>query len=491
MEDKKKEKLMIFTFTTLALSLVSTISYMIYTLVNSASLVNRAISIIGVIMLVAFSIVLVITGFYIENKKAKIFISIASILLAIYSLFSMITGIINPKDKVLDFTNYDIKEVTIWAKERNIELIQEFAYSDTIDEFHIIKQDVEKGTLVKKIKRLTVVISNGIDPTKRTDITNMVGWKLYDVVKFIDNNHLTNVTIKFEFSNTVEKDIIISQDVIKEVKRNEPITLVSSLGKESELKSVSLENLVGLDIFHAGIYLGRNNIKYSVEYAYSKDKKEGTVLKQSIKKWTNIEPNSKETIILTIAKENQVTVPNLYKMTEEEINEWALENRIYVSYTEEYSDSKKEGKVISASYEKGTNIESGTIISIVISKGQLKMIEFTTLEEFRKWASEKEINYTVEYEYSTSISKGKLISASHAKGDIIKDSDTINLVISKGGNTKVPNLIGLTKSDAESRCRNANIKCSFIGTGSKVIKQSMVADSTVPQETSITLTLGE
>ena len=67
----------------------------------------------------------------------------------------------------------------------------------------------------------------------------------------------------------------------------------------------------------------------------------------------------------------------------------------------------------------------------------------------------------------------------------------IKLIISDGGNTVIPNLVGLSKSDALSKCNSANIKCTFEGSGTKVVSQSMFADSTVPVNTSIVLTLGE
>lgn len=489
-----KDKLTIFTFGTLALSLVSTITYMIYTLVTNSGFMDHLVSIVGVIILVILSILLVVAGFFMENKKAKIFISIASLILAFYSCFQVITDIVSPKDFVLDFTDVDIKEVISWAKERDIKVIQVYKYSDKIEEFHVIKQDVKKGTPVKDITSIKVTVSNGIDPSKKAEVTNMVGWKLDDVIKFIDDNHLTNVTINFEFNPTVERDVIISQDVIKEIRRNEPITLVSSLGKESEFPSVTLENLIGMDTFHALVYLGRNNIKYSIEYQYSDKEKEGTVLKQSIRKWTVISPNYKDTLVVTIAKQNEVTVPDLSKMTEEQITEWATNNRIRISFTEEYDDTIKKGKVISYSYPKGTNIETGTLIEVILSKGQVKMIEFTNLMDFRKWAEEYEINYTINYEYSDTIADGKLISSSHKKGDIIKNSDTVKLVISQGGNTVIPNLIDLTKAEAERDCKTANIKCTFDikdNSYTKVTKQSMMAGSTVPQGTSITVTIGK
>ncbi len=486
-----KDKLMIFTFASLALSLVSTITYMIYTIVTNSGFMDHLVSIISVIILVVIAILLVVAGFFIENKKAKIFISIASLILAFYSCFQIITDMVSPKDFVLDFTDVDIKEVINWAKERDIKVVQVYKYSDEIEEFHVIKQDIKKGTPVKEVTSIKVTVSNGIDPSKKAEVTNMVGWKLDDVIKFIDDNHLTNVTINFEFNPTVEKDTIVSQDIIKEIKRNEPITLVSSLGKESEFPSVTLDNIVGMDTFHALVYLGRNNLKYTIEYQYSEKEKEGTVLKQSIRKWTVISPNSKDTLIITIAKQNEVTVPDFSKMTEDEITEWATKNRIRISFSEEYDEKIKAGKVIYSNYAKGTLIEIGTMVTVKLSKGQLKMIEFSNIDAFREWANDNKVNYSIEYEYSNTVANGKLISSSHKKGDVIKNSDTVRLVISQGGNTKIPSLIGLNKNDAEAACHNANIKCSFTGSGDKVIKQSMQANSTVPTNTSITVTLGE
>ena len=126
---KEKDNLMIFTFFTLALSLVSTITYMIYTIVSNGSFINHITGILAVIILVIFSIILVITGFYIENKKAKIWIIIASLLLTIYSIIQIIVGINTPKEILPNFIGKDIKEVTTYLKERKIDIIKEYEYS--------------------------------------------------------------------------------------------------------------------------------------------------------------------------------------------------------------------------------------------------------------------------------------------------------------------------------------------------------------------------
>ena len=208
MEEKleKKEKVFqVIVYFCLALSLVSTISYMIYTILASSNILNQIISIISVVLLAIFSVFYVIVGMFAQNKKVKIFIIIGSLLLTFYSLFQVISSVNAKKDLVLDFTNKDIKEVVTWANERNILIEQDFENSDTILQYKIISQSVKAGTSTKGLKKMKVVVSDGVDTSISTIVTSMVGWKLDDVIKYIDDNHLTNVTINFEFSDTVSK----------------------------------------------------------------------------------------------------------------------------------------------------------------------------------------------------------------------------------------------------------------------------------------------
>lgn len=494
--ERKENVFQIFTYFCLALSLVSTVTYMIYVILTSSNILNQIISVISVIILAIFSVLYVIVGMFAKSKKVKIFLIIGSLLLSFYSIFQIIIGMTSPKDLVLDFTGKDIKEVVTWAEHRNILIEQEFKNSDTVPQYKIISQDIKAGTSTKKLSKIKVVVSDGIDTSVSTEVTNMVGWSLDDVIAFIDDNHLTNVTIEFEFSDTVEKDKIIRQDVIKEIKRDEPVTLISSLGKESELKSVTMDNLVGLDTFHALVYLGRNHLNYSIEYAYNEDKDEGIVLKQSIKKWKVIAPSDDEKIIITICKKDKITIPDLSKMSITEITMWATENRLKIEVSEEYDDTIKLGKVVTYSPAKGNMIDINNTIHVVISKGQLRMISFSDVDSFKTWADEHGVLYSIDYQFSNSVDKGKLISSSHSENQIIKNNDTIKLVISQGNNTIIPNLVGMTKEEATNSCAKANITCKYIYLDDNqeytiITKQSMRSGSNVPINTTVTLTLGK
>lgn len=490
---KKERFLQIFIYFCLALALVSTVTNMFYTIFTSSNITNQIISIIEVILLAVFSILYVITGMFASSKKAKIFIAIGSIILASYSLIQVISGVI-PKDLVIDFTGMDIKEVVSWANDRNILIEQEFQNSDSIPKYMVISQDVKEGTKVKKVKTIKVVVSDGASTNAEADVTNMVGWKLDDVVKFIDDNHLTNVTIKFEFNDKVDKDIIFEQSVIAVIKRNEPITLKSSLGKESDLKSTTLDNLVGKDLFHALVYLGRNNLKYKLEYAYSEDN-EDIVLKQSVSKWTVISPNDDTTVVLTVSKKNNITVLDLSNMTTNEITNWATNNRLKVEFSYEYDEKIKEGKVISYIPGKDNSVKVGSTIKVVVSKGQIYMIDFSNVEDFIKWADDNDIIYSIDYKFSDTVEKGQLISSTHKAKQLIKNNDTIKLVVSQGSNTIVPNLMGMSQEEASESCSKANIICKFVyqndENSGNVIKQSMRSGSNVPSNTTVTVTIGK
>ena len=250
-----------------------------------------------------------------------------------------------------------------------------------------------------------------------------------------------------------------------------------------------------MDLFHATIFLKRNNIKYSIEYAYS-DSTENIILKQSIKQYEVISPSRNAEVTLTVSKLDEVTIPDFSKMSVKEIDKWADNNKIIIEYEEEYNDTIKENTPITYNVIPGNTIIINSTIKITVSKGTLKMIKFTNVSNFEEWAKENDVSYNINYEFSDSIDRGKLISSSHKEGEIIKNNDTVKLVISDGGYTSIPNFIDLTQEEAKKACLDNNLTCTFsyldnnIGY-TKITKQSMRANSKVPNNTSITLTIGK
>ena len=123
------------------------------------------------------------------------------------------------------------------------------------------------------------------------------------------------------------------------------------------------------------------------------------------------------------------------------------------------------------------------------------MIDFSNVEDFIKWADDNNIIYSIDYKFSDTVEKGQLISSTHKTKQLIKNNDTIKLVVSQGSNTIVPNLMGMSQEEASESCSKANIICKFVyqndENSGNVIKQSMRSGSNVPSNTTVTVTIGK
>ena len=178
----------------------------------------------------------------------------------------------------------------------------------------------------------------------------------------------------------------------------------------------------------------------------------------------------------------------------EDITEWAIKNKVKLNFTDKYSDTIKENKVISSDHNTGDIIEQGTVIKVIISRGALKMPKFKSLNDFYTWANKYDIKYEEKHEFSDTIPAGEVISYSYKKGEKINLDEAIIVTISDGKQTKVPDLVGLTKSEAITKLEKANLKYNFIYRNSSkkkntVIDQSISAGSEISTATTITVSL--
>ncbi len=497
--NKKNNLLKIVTYVFLSLSLVLMVAYSIQTVLNSENIMTQLINIVSTFILAIFTIFFVFTNLFANSKKSRIFVIIASILLSIYSSLNLLVGAdiihFGKEEVVLDFTKKDISEVMSWANDNDITINQVYENSETIEQYKVIKQDVEPGTKLKKVEKITITISDGPNPNKEMSIPNMIGWNIDKVIEYVDENRLLNVSIDFEFHNEVKRDVVFSQNIESTIKRTEPLKVKASLGKENEFKYATMIDLVGMDEFHATTWLKRNRISYEFLYGYSEEFEQGTVIKQKDKKGKVFDVTKNPVTTLTLARNQKISIPNFNEMTIKEINSWASENKIKLNLIEQYDDTIKKGKLIESSRKYGDTIEVGDSIKVILSKGPIYMPKFTTVDNFRKWADENEISYTIDYEFSAEFKAGELISYSHQENQLIKNTDTIKLTISEGSTTKVPDFSDMSKAEIDRKCKSANLICEYKYEASNTIKkdiiirQSMRPNSTVPENTTVTITL--
>ena len=449
-------------------------------------------AIIASAILALFTIIYLVATITARKKKNYLFI-IGALLLLSYFAFNMnSTSNVFATTNNPDFNGKSLTEVVKWAKENKIKINQEYEYSDMVPEYGIISQDVKYSSNAKDIEEITVSVSEGPNPYKEIIVPSMLTWDSERVINYVLSNYLTNVVIEFVDSDQV-KDTVIEQSSSGNLKRNDELKLTFSYGEGGDKEEVGLIDFTDKTKFEIEFYMKQHRLNYEIKEDFSDKIKKGNGLKQNLSAGTKAK--SEETnLVITISKGPKIEVPDVKNLTVSEITEWAIKNKLKLEFTDKYDDTVKYGNIISIDKETGAIIEQGTTIKAILSLGSLKMRDFKTVDEFYAWADKYEIKYETRREFSNTVKVGEIISFSHKKGDTIKNEEAIIITISDGTKTEVPKLIGLSKSEAITKLKNANLNFNFVyknstTTKDQVLGQSISAGSEVSGETTITVTL--
>lgn len=492
-KDKKNKNIIINIL--VILTIISCLGYFGGTILNGVNLKDIVLA----LLLLLFTVFFVSVSVTNPSKKKGSNI-LALIVLIIYQAFGclvMFNIIKMPTIKVMEnLVDKSLSSAVKWTTDNKIDLEQIYEYSDVVSEYHVIYQNVKPGTKLKNVKKLILTISEGPNPSKEIIIPSMIGWESETVLKYIEYNHLTNIKVEF-VKSTSKANTLIEQSKSGNVRRNEEIKFVFSYGEERDFSEIKLSNLTNKSKYEAMFYLAKNGIKYEFVYDFSDSIKKDNVISQNVEPGTMISLTGENvvTVKVTISKGPKIIVPDLKAMSVEEVTSWIIKNKLKVEFKDAYDENIAENKIISASHNKGDAVCEGTVITITISNGKLRMPSFKSLSEFREWATKYNINYDEQHEFSDSVAIGDVIRYSYKKGDTIKNNDTIIVTISDGKKISVPSVIGLTKSAAEAKLKSAGLNYNFVYRYNsnvekgKVSNQSISAGSTVSAGTTVTVTI--
>ena len=496
-ENKQKKQKPKAANIVLSLTYVITIALFIYLIIDSSNQIDQIYQIIN-----AFLLLIIVTCFLIsfkksffKNKSAPTVITSIVVLGTIAFNGLYMTDVISlPTQSYLpNFESENLTKAINWTEENNIKTDQNFEYSDTTQKYSVISQSEKAETLTKNLNTVDFVVSNGPDYNKEVILADMTGWNVDDVLDFVEENFLNNVTINFEENDSVDKETIIRQSTTGTIKRSDSIIFTASLGNKEDLSPIKLEDLTSKSLLRASVYLGRNGIQYELKYEFSDKIEKGHVISSDPKKDTTVNPD--EMVTLTISKGKEIKVPNLKNKTMAYITKWMVENNLQINYSDRYDTEIESGRVIESNYKEGDIIEEGTTVDVTFSKGPLKMKKFDNINDFKSWADTNGIKYEIKEEFNSNIEKDKIIKTSIEEGKTINLDDTITVYVSRGEAVKVPDFSGNTKSEAQKACDNSGLSCSFTEeysssiTSGKVIRQSVTAGTEIAKGDKITITI--
>lgn len=198
-----------------------------------------------------------------------------------------------------------------------------------------------------------------------------------------------------------------------------------------------------------------------------------------------------------------VVVPDLSNMTESKARAALNKLRLGVSVQKGSSDDVPEGQVYDQSPASGVKVDVHTQVTIYISTGKETFtLDDVTDMDYNQAQSQLEndgLKVSLEFEYSDSVDKDKVISTSPKAGSQVSEGDTITITASKGKETKyvtVPYVIGYDIDTAISMIKDAGL--TYSGKSSdysdsvpedEVMDQSIGSGQSVEEGTSISLTV--
>lgn len=174
-------------------------------------------------------------------------------------------------------------------------------------------------------------------------------------------------------------------------------------------------------------------------------------------------------------------VPKLIDLTLEQAKSLAEKNGLNIEVErEEYSEIYAAGKIISQDPPPGVEVEKGTTITVVVSKGErpVEVPELIGKSEIEAGRILGELGLRIgeiTYDYSEDFPEGVILSQEPTAGVKVKKGTAIDIVISKGiPLVLVPEVVSLTKEKAIELIEEAGLTAEVVEEESTTVEAGRV-----------------
>lgn len=237
------------------------------------------------------------------------------------------------------------------------------SYSDKVDSGKVISQDPTANTKKAKGTAINLTVSQG---AQTIEVPNLSGMTADEAKKTLQASGLKYQAGTAEYSDTVEKDHIVRQDVAagSKVAKDTVVTYYLSLGSEGS----SVPNVVGQTRSSATATLNNAGFYVTVDTQYSSTVAEGTVISQSPASGQKLKAEG--TVNIVVSKGAETTqVPSVVGQSEGSATTTLTNDGFQVSTEYEASSSVSSGCVIRQTPTAGTSLAPGKTVLLTISTG--------------------------------------------------------------------------------------------------------------------------
>ncbi len=442
-----------------------------------------------------------------KSPLAAILVGVAVVVLVIVGVLLLL----NQGVEVKDLTGWTKNDALLWADNNGLRMTVEEQFNDEVDEGKVISQGTPKGTKVKKGEFVKITVSKGHDLTVSLPLPDLMAMTMEEIQAWADQNFMTKVRITTDFSEEVAAGRVISFEindntVVNEVKRNTPIYVVISKGKEDETAAlITVPNFREKSVSESYIFANENGLVLTVLEEYDDYAPKGSIMAQSVKADEKVKKGDE--IVLTVSKGKKITVPDFSAYTKQKATSVAAELGITISMVEKYS-SQAAGAFISQSIPADSIYDDGDVMELYYSLGNKIVVGSfvgSTRDAIETWAKElneqgAQISISVTYTQSNQ-DKGKILYQDKAN-TVVGVKTTIKITVSKGKAVFVPDFVApegagfdeaITREKAMAMCDALGLIPVFVESRNsnrlpgEIWYQSVAAGKEVMEGTTLTL----
>lgn len=196
-----------------------------------------------------------------------------------------------------------------------------------------------------------------------------------------------------------------------------------------------------------------------------------------------------------------VIMPNLVGLNYEEVINDSQYANITLNPTQEYNEDEEVGTILDQSIREGMVVKEGTVVNVIVSSGAKQVdvpdVYNLTQAEAEDAMTEKGLSFKIISSYSLTVASGSVIKTDPARNTSIPSNQTVTIYVSMGkpsDKTVVPNVIGMTQSNATKEIEKAGLKVSVTNvnstvTAGQVIDQSPSDGVSVDEGSTVTISV--
>lgn len=341
-----------------------------------------------------------------------------------------------------------------------------------------------------------------------TEVIDLTGWTLSDAQLWASDNGV-NLQVSKEYNDQFEADKVLDQDLKAGMRIKKGFFLKTRVSQGHDLNvSLPLPDLLGMTKTQVEAWAAQNFMaKVRLTAEYSEKVATGRVIRFEINDDTVVDLVKRNTPVYVIVSKGmepkivaKVELPNFKEMQLAQCQSFASEHGLILNIINQYDDLAPAGTILSQSIAAAQTVDSGTEVTLTISKGKLILVpDFSAYSRQKAAAVAQEAGITIAVtERYSARATGLFLSQSLVAGATYSPGAVLELAYSLGNRIVIASFVGQTRAAIETwakelNAQGASIRVSITQTQNNApqgtIIQQAVANTVIATDATVRITV--